>query len=105
MNEALTGPLVLALSEESPGAAARLFRDFSKEHNKLEVKALSLEGKLLGAEQLAAVADLPTKDEAIAMLLSVMQAPIAKFVRTLAEPHTKLVRTIAAVKDSKEKAA
>ncbi|OGT30600.1 MAG: 50S ribosomal protein L10 [Gammaproteobacteria bacterium RIFCSPHIGHO2_12_FULL_35_23] len=105
MSEVLTGPLLLAFSLESPGAAARLFRDFAKEHEKLEVRALSLEGKLLGADQLKAVASLPTKEEALAMLLSVMKAPISKFVRTLVEPQSKLVRTIAAVRESKEKAA
>jgi len=44
---------------------------------------------------------LPTKDQAIAMLMSVMKAPVEKFVRTLAEPHAKLTRTIAAIKDQK----
>lgn len=105
MGEALTGPLLLAFSMESPGAAARLYRDFAKEHEKLEVSALALEGKLLGADQLKTVAELPTKDEAIAMLMSVMQASISKFVRTLAEPHTKMVRTIDAVRVQKEQAA
>jgi large subunit ribosomal protein L10 len=104
MNEALTGPLMLAFSLESPGAAARLFRDFAKDHDKLEVKALSLEGKLMGSEQLDAVADLPNYEEALSMLMSVMQAPISKFVRTLAEPNTKLVRTIDAVREQKEAA-
>ena len=105
MNEALTGSLMLAFSEEAPGAAARLFRDFAKGHDKLEVKALSLEGKLLGADQLKSIADLPTLEEAISMLMSVMQAPVSKFVRTLAEPHTKLVRTVDAVRSQKEQAA
>ncbi len=51
------------------------------------------------------LASLPTREEAIAQLMSVMQAPIAKFVRTLAEPHAKLVRTIAAVRDKKQSEA
>ncbi|MEM9243230.1 MAG: 50S ribosomal protein L10 [Pseudomonadota bacterium] len=104
MNEALKGPLVLAFSGEEPSAAARLIRDFGKKHDGLEVKALSIDGRLLEANELEAVAKLPTKDEAISMLLSVMQAPISKLVRTLAEPQAKLVRTIAAVKTQKEAA-
>ncbi len=51
------------------------------------------------------LASLPTRDQAIAMLMSVMNAPITKFVRTLAEPHAKLVRTIAAVRDQKQASA
>lgn len=105
MNDALVGPLVLAFSKEEPGAAARLMKDFAKQHNLLDVKALSVDGKLLGANELDAVAALPTRDGALSMLLSVMQAPISKFVRTLAEPHTQLVRAVDAVRLAKEQAA
>ena len=105
VKESLVGPLVLAFSKDNPGAAARIFRDFAKDHKALEVKMLSLGGKLLDASQLDTVANLPTYDEAISQLMSVMKAPIDKFVRTLAAPHTKLVRTFAAVADEKKQAA
>lgn len=105
VKESLVGPLVLAFSNDNPGAAARIFRDFAKDHKALEVKMLSVGGKLLEASQLDAVASLPTYDEAISQLMSVMKAPIDKFVRTLAAPHTKLVRTFAAVADQKKQAA
>ncbi len=101
---ALVGSLVLAFSREAPGAAARLVRDYIKENNKLEVKLLSISGKLLDATELEAIAKLPTKEEAIATLMSVMQAPIEKFVRTLVEPNAKMVRTLAAVGDQKKSA-
>jgi len=104
MSEALTGPLVLAFSQDDPGAAARVIRDFAKENDKLVVKLVSIGGKLLAAEDLKRLADMPTKEQAIGMLMSVMQAPITKLVRTLAEPHAKLVRTIAAVRDQKQAA-
>lgn len=105
MQEALVGPLVLAFSNEDPGAAARLIRDFSKLNEKLKVKALAIENQLLPASSLHKLADLPTRDEAIAQLMSVMLAPMTKLVRTMAEPHAKLVRTIAAVRDQKEASA
>jgi large subunit ribosomal protein L10 len=60
--------------------------------------------KLYQASELERLASLPTHEQAIAMLMGVMKAPIEKFVRTLAEPHTKLVRTVAAVRDSKQAA-
>jgi large subunit ribosomal protein L10 len=100
----LTGSLVLAFSQEDPGAAGRLISDFAKANDKMEVKIVSVGGKLLSAEDIKVLAKMPTKDQAISMLMSVMKAPVTKFVRTLAEPHTKLVRTIAAVKEQKQAA-
>ena len=102
MDSALIGPLVLAFSKDDPAAAARLFRDFAKKFEKLEVTALSINGALLPAKDLNKLASLPTRNEAIAQLMSVMNAPITKFVRTLAEPHSKLVRTVGAIRDQKQ---
>lgn len=105
MQDELVGPLVLAFSQDHPGAAARLFKEFAKSNEKLVVRALSIDSKLLPGSQLDVLASLPTKDEALAQMMSVMTAPITKFVRTLAEPHAKLVRTVAAIRDQKQAAA
>lgn len=105
MQQSLVGPLVLAFSTEHPGAAARIFKEFAKSNEKLKVKALAIENQLLPPEGLDTLASLPTRDEAIALLMSVMKAPISKLVRTMAEPHAKLVRTLAAIRDAKEAAA
>lgn len=105
MDPALVGPLVLAFSKDDPGAAARLMKDFSKKFEKLEVKALSIDGVLLAASELNKLASLPTRDQAIAQLMSVMTAPVTKLVRTLVEPHTMLVRAVAAIRDKKQQAA
>lgn len=102
LQEALVGPVVCAFSQNDPGAAARLFRDFSKENNIINVTALSIGGKLLPAGDLETVAKLPTKDEAIAMLMSVMNAPVTKLARTLNEVPSKITRVIAAVRDQKQ---
>ena len=104
MAEKLTGPLLFAFSIEDPGAAARLIKDFSKGENKLVVQLVAMGATLYQASELERLASLPTRDQAIAMLMGVMKAPIEKFARTLAEPHTKLVRTVAAVRDSKQAA-
>lgn len=102
MQASLVGPLVLAFSKEEPGAAARLIKNFMKDCDRLEVKALAIGGELHGPEQLAAVAKLPTREEALATLLSVMKAPIEKFVRTVNEPTAQMVRAFAAVRDQKQ---
>jgi len=104
MNEALEGPLVLAFSQEDPGAAARVIRDFAKEHEKLAAKLVSVNGQLLPATDLERLAKLPTREQAISMLMATMQAPVAKFVRTLNEVPGKFVRTVAAIRDQKQAA-
>ena len=104
VNDALVGPLILAFSMEDPGAAARLVRDFAKAHDKLIPQLAAVGGEKLEAADLGRLANLPTRDQALAMLMGVMKAPVEKFVRTLAEPHAKLVRTVAAVRDQKEAA-
>ena len=104
MSAELKGPLLLAFSQEDPGAAARVIKDFAKEHEKLQVRLVSIGGQTLPASEIERLASLPTRDQAISMLMSVMQAPVAKFVRTLNEVPGKLVRTVAAVRDSKEAA-
>ena len=101
MQEAFTGPVLCAFSKEDPGSAARLLKDFSKEYESMNVTAISIGGKLLGADQLGAVASLPTYDQAISQLMSVMNGPITKLTRTLNDVPGKLVRVVAAVKDAK----
>ena len=102
LNDAFVGPTMVAFSQEDPGSAARLIKDYAKELDALEVKALAIGGELLEASQLDRVATLPTRDEAIAQLMSVMQAPVIKLARTLNEVPGKLVRTVAAVRDQKQ---
>ena len=104
MQESLTGPLLLAFSMEDPGAAARLVKDYTKSNDKLITKLVAVGGEVFEASELDRMSRLPTYDQAIAMLMGVMKAPVEKFVRTLVEPHTKLVRVIAAVKDAKQAA-
>ena len=96
MQEGLQGPLVLAFSQEDPGAAARVVKAFAKDHDKLVAKLIAIGGAVLPSSDLERLASLPTLDEARAMLLGVMQAPASKLVRTLAEPAASLARVIAA---------
>lgn len=105
MQEGLTGPLLLAFSQEDPGAAARVIKDFAKEHEKLSVKLVAISGQLLDASALDRLAKLPTKEQAISMLMALMKAPVEKLARTMNEVPGKLVRTVAAVRDQKQASA
>ena len=97
----LKGPLVLAFSKDDPGAAARVVKAFSKDHDKLVATLVSLGGEVFSGKDLEKIASLPTRAQALSQLLGVLKAPIQKFVSTLAAPNQKLVRTIAAVRDAK----
>ena len=101
VKEDLSGPLLLAFSKDEPGAAARVVKSFAKDHELLVAKVVSIGGKAMPGSDLERLASLPTRDQALSMLVGVMQAPIAKFVRTLNEPFAKLARTVAAVRDAK----
>ena len=105
LNEVLLGPNMLAFSLEDPGAAARIFKDFAKKNAAFEIKALSIDGKLLPAGQIDALAKLPTQDQAIALLMSVMLAPMTKLARTLNAVPAKVTRAIAAIRDQKQDTA
>lgn len=104
MSKELSGPLMLMFSQEDPGSAARLAKDFAEENELLAVRLIAVDGELLEASALEKLSSLPNKEQAIALLMAVMKAPIEKFVRTLAAPHGKLVRTVAAVREQKEAA-
>jgi len=104
MQEGLTGPLVLAFAQDEPGASARVIGDFAKDNDKLQVRLIAFGGKLLDPSNIDALAKMPTRDEALSMLVGVMQAPVSKFVRTMAEPTAKFVRTVAALRAQKDAA-
>ncbi len=99
MQKSLSGPLILAFSQEDPGSAARVFKAFAKDHDRLVTRLVSIGGSLLPASDLERLASLPTLDEARAMLLGVLMAPATKLVRTLNEPAASLARVLAARRD------
>lgn len=105
VKEALVGPTILAFSLQDPGAAARLLKDFAAQKKAFEIKALAVGGALLGADQIDRLAKLPTRDQALAMLAGVIQAPIVKLARTFNEIPSKITRAVAAVRDQKKDAA
>jgi len=92
LNDDLVGPTIigLSLSENDMGAAARLFKDFAKDNQKLEVTALALNGQRYEAKQIDVIASLPNREGALTMLASVLQAPVSKFGRLFTALKEKL---------------
>jgi large subunit ribosomal protein L10 len=104
LREGLVGPLLLAFSSAEPGSAAKVIREFSKANEKLVVKLVAMDGRLLAVSDLDRIANLPSLDQARSMFLGVLKAPMGKFVRVLAEPEAKFARLLAARRDQQQAA-
>lgn len=76
LNDVLVGPTAIAFSNEDVIAPAKIVNDFAKAHEALEIKAGVIEGNIASAEEIKALAELPSRDGLLSMLLSVLQAPI-----------------------------
>ncbi len=98
-----TGPVALAYGSD-PVSMAKAVAEFAKEHPVLEIQGGVLDGKLIDAGEVKALAELPSREVLLAMLLSTMQSPITGLVRTLNEIPSSFVRALAAIRDQKQAA-
>ncbi len=102
----LKGPSLLASTRDDAGTLARLMRDLAKDYESMEVRAISVDGHLVPGEQLSSLANLPTRQQALAQLMGVLNAPVTKLAQTLAAVPQKLVLVLSAyAKEAKEKDA
>ena len=92
----------VAFSAEDPVAPAKILNDFSKDHKALEIKAGVLDGKVIGLDEVKAVAELPSREELLAKLVGSMQAPISGLVNVLQGSIRNFVYTLEAVRQKKE---
>jgi Ribosomal protein L10 len=92
MKDVFVGPTLIAFSNEHPGAAARLFKEFAKANDKFSIKGGAFQGEFIPAAQIDRLATLPTYEEALAKMMATMKEAAAG----------KLVRTFAALRDKKE---
>ncbi|UAW64316.1 MULTISPECIES: 50S ribosomal protein L10 [unclassified Mycoavidus] len=83
LTEQMTGPLIYGISDD-PISAAKVIHDFAKSNDKLVIRSGVYEGKLMDKAAVQALASIPSRDELLAKLLGVMQAPISGFARALA---------------------
>ena len=100
----MIGPLAYGISSD-PVAAAKVLHEFARGNDKFVIKAGAMPNVVMSPREVADLARMPSREQLLATLMGTMQAPIAKFVRTLNEVPGKFVRTVAAVRDQKEKTA
>ena len=98
----MVGPLAYGISSD-PVAVAKVLHEYAKANEKLVIKAGAMPDVVMSPKEVGDLAGMPSRDQLLATLMGTMQAPVAKFVRTLNEVPGKFVRTLAAVRDQKEK--
>ncbi|WP_373231640.1 50S ribosomal protein L10 [Cohnella sp.] len=89
LDAVLTGPTAIAFGKDVV-APAKIISDFAKKNDALKVKGAIVEGRFVDAGQVKALADLPSRDGLLSMLLSVLQAPVRNFalaVKAVAEKN------------------
>lgn len=101
VKDALTGPLLYAFSQEDPGAAGRLIKEFAKTNDKLKPRLVSIGGQMYPGTHVEVLASLPTREQALSMLLSVLVQPATQLVRLLSEPAAQVARVVNAVGQQK----
>jgi large subunit ribosomal protein L10 len=94
VKDTLTGPLLYAFSTEDPGAAGRLIKEFAKANEKLKPQLVAVGGKAYPGTHVEVLASLPTREQALTMLVSLLAQPATMLVRVLAEPAVQVARVI-----------
>ena len=100
----LVGPTMLAFSLDDPTIKPNLLMT-SQRLIKISVKGISLGDSLLELTKLAAIANMPSREQqALSQLAGMLNAPMSQFVNILNQVPSKLVRTLQAIKEQKESA-
>jgi len=101
MDEILAGPSAFVFTNGDPVAAAKTLKKFGKENKNLVIKGGIMEGREVNADQVQAIAELPSREELIAKLLGTLQNPMQGMVRVLNGPMESFARVLDSIKDTK----
>jgi large subunit ribosomal protein L10 len=105
LEELLQGPTGLVTTAQDPIAVAKVLVRFAEQHDKLRITGGALEGAVLEAAKVSALAKLPSREVLMAQLLGLMQAPASQLLRTIQEPGARIARLLGALERSKQEAA
>lgn len=104
VKDALVGPMLYAFSEEDPGAAGRLVKEFSKTNEKLVAKVVAIGGQMYPGSHIEKLASLPTRDQALSIFAGLLIQPATMLVRVMAEPASQLARVLGQIGEQKQAA-
>lgn len=102
LSQYLEGPTAIAFSYEDPAAAPKILTEFMKSSKKLTIKAGLLEGRMIDEAGVKTLADLPSREVLLSMVLSAMQSPIANWVSVLGAPIRSFGYALDGVRQQKE---
>jgi len=105
VKDALVGPMLYAFSQEDPGAAGRLIKEFSKANEKLVAKSVAIGGQMYPGSHVERLASLPTREQALSILAGLMLQPATMLARVMAEPASKVARVLNQIAEQKKAAA
>lgn len=101
LEEILKGPTAIAFGVDDAVAPAKVLTKFAKSHQDLEVKAGVLEGKVINASDVKALAELPSREELLAKVLGCLQTPLVNMANVLQAPIRGLVQVTDALRSQK----
>ncbi|NTU89138.1 MAG: 50S ribosomal protein L10 [Actinobacteria bacterium] len=104
MSDYLNGPNGFVFVSGDIAASAKAIKTFAKKNKELEIRGGLVNGQVMTAEQVMAIAELPSREELIAKLLGTMNNPMSQIVRVLNEPMASFARTLAAIASEKQAA-
>ena len=104
LSEQMVGPLMYGIAAD-PVAGAKVLSDFARENELFVIRGGAMPGSRMSDKDVKALALLPSREQLLAKLAGTLQAPMAKLVRTMNEVPARFARTLAAYRDTKEKAA
>ncbi|HKR51154.1 MAG TPA: 50S ribosomal protein L10 [Pseudonocardiaceae bacterium] len=96
------GPTAIAFVQGEPVDAAKVLRDFAREHNALVIKGGYLDGRPLTVAEVGQIADLESREVLMAKLAGAMKGTLAKAARLFAEPASQVARLAAALQDKRQ---
>jgi large subunit ribosomal protein L10 len=104
LSDQMVGPLMYGITAD-PVAGAKVLSEFARENELFVIRGGAMPGSRMSDKDVKALALLPSREQLLAKLVGTLQAPVAKLVRTMNEVPARFARTLAAYRDSKEKAA
>jgi len=104
LSDQMVGPLMYGITAD-PVAGAKVLSEFARENERFVIRGGAMPGSRMSDKDVKALALLPSREQLLAKLAGTLQAPIAKLVRTMNEVPARFARTLAAYRDSTEKAA